>query len=185
MISKSFDTFALLRKEAEMSRYTRTTRECPVSQLHPELYQAVQVFFQTHNLGEMDFETRRCCETVSVKQDSNRLISFLEGNLDRTSRLAILMTSEWLIWVRSGDLSGIHTTGAKLKAIRAKTFVTKKTDEMQLDLSGFIADTKEYVRGTLELGPEPAAQSFCEDVERTILKENPPEKRNLPRWMGG
>jgi len=167
-----------------MSRYNRTTRECPVSQLHPELYQAVEKFFRTHQLGDMTSETRRCCETISENQNTNSLISFLEGNLDRTSRLAILMTSEWLIWVRSGDLSGIHTTGAKLKAIRAKLFITRRTKEMQLDISGFIADTKEYVRGTLELGAEPAAQSFCEDVERTLLKENPPEKGSLSGWFG-
>ena len=167
-----------------MSRYNRTTRECPVSQLHPELYQAVQEFFRTHQMGDMTTETRRCCETISVKKDTNRLVSFLEGKIDQTSRLAMLMTSEWLIWVGSGDRSGIHTTGAKLKAIRVKLFIAKRTNNMQLDISGFIADTKEYVRGTLELGSEPAAQSFCEDVERTVLKENPPEKRSLSGWFG-
>ena len=35
---------------------------------------------------------------------------------------------------------------------------------MELEISGFMADTKEYVRGNLELGPDPAAQKFCEAV---------------------
>ena len=51
-----------------MSSYTRTTRECPVSQLHPSLLQAVREFFQTHQLGDAETVTRMCCETITEKR---------------------------------------------------------------------------------------------------------------------
>jgi hypothetical protein len=56
---------------------------------------------------------------------------------------------------------------------------------MQLEVSAFIGDSKEYVRGNLELGPELAAQKFCEEVGQAVLNLNPPVKRKFPRWMGG
>ena len=168
-----------------MSGYTRTTRDCPVSQLHHELSQAIRGYFQSHQLGDADTETRLCCETISEKRDSSRLVSILEGDDDTTSHLAILMTSDWLIWARSGDKSSTIVVGAKLKLIKVKVFVAKRSKDMQLEISGFTADTKDYVRGNLELGPEPAAQRFCERVAETALKENPPTQRKLLRWFGG
>jgi hypothetical protein len=56
---------------------------------------------------------------------------------------------------------------------------------MQLEVSGFIADTKEYVRGNFEMGPELAAQRFCEEVGQAVLRENPPSEKKSLRWFGG
>ena len=53
---------------------------------------------------------------------------------------------------------------------------------MELEISGFMADTKEYVRGNLEMGPEPAAQKFCEAVVPAVTDANPPSKRNSLGW---
>jgi hypothetical protein len=168
-----------------MIRYIRTTRECPASQTHPGLYQAIREYFQKHELGDPDTEALMCCETVSQAQDPGRLVSFLDGNPDSVTHLAILLTADWLIWARTGDRSGTSVTGAKLKVIRVKPFVTRRTKDMQLDISGFIYDSKEYVRGSLVIGPDEAAQKLCEMVEEAVLKANPPSKRKFPRWMGG
>ncbi len=167
-----------------MSRYTRTTRKCLVSQLHPDLSQAIGEFFQARQLGDPETETRSCCETTAVKPASGKLLSFLEGNLDTSFHLAILLTSDWLIWARSGDRSGLRVMGAKLKTIRTKAFVTRRTNEMQLEVSGYMDNSSELARGTLELGPEATAQRFCEEVVETVLRENPPEKRSRPRMFG-
>jgi hypothetical protein len=168
-----------------MSGYTRTTRECPVGQLHPGLAQAIREYFQTHLLGDAETETRLCCETISERRDSGKLVSILEGEGDTTSHLAILMTSDWLIWALSGDRSGTVVSGAKLKVIRVKVLQAKQSKDMQLEVDGFVNNSKEYVRGALELGPEAAAQRFCEKVEKAVLKENPPAKRKSLRWFGG
>jgi len=159
--------------------YTSTTRECSASRIHPSLYQAVREYFQTHQMGDLDAETLLCCETTSEKENPGKLASFLDGNPDSTVYLAILLTAEWLIWARSGDRSSAIATGTKLNLIRVKTFVTKRSKEMQLEVSGFMADSKEYVRGNLEMGPDVAAQKFCEAAEKAVLKANPPAKRKF------
>lgn len=162
-----------------MIGYTSTTRECSASRIHPSLYQAVWEFFQTHQVGDLDAETLLCCETTSEKQNPGHLASILDGNPDLTVHLAVILTAEWLIWARSGDRSGTLVTGTKLKLIQVKAFVAKRTKDMQLEVSGFMVDSKEYVRGNLEMGPETAAQKFCEAVEKTVLKANPPAKRKF------
>jgi hypothetical protein len=168
-----------------MIGYIRTTRECSASQIHPSLYQAIREYYQTHQLGNLDTETLICCETFSQIRNPSKLVSFLDGNPDSTIHLAILLTAEWLIWARNGDRSGTIVTGAKLKVIQVKAFVARRTKDMILEVSGYIADTKEYVRGNLEMGPDVAAQKLCEEVEQVVLKANPPVKRKFSRWMGG
>ena len=168
-----------------MIDYIRTTRECSASQIYPSLYQAIREYFQTHQLGNPDTEALICCETISQVRNPSKLASFLDGNPDSITHLVILLTAEWFIWARNGDRSGIIVTGAKLKAIQVKAFVARRTKDMKLEVSGFIADTKEYVRGNLEMGPDVAAQKLCEEVEQAVLKANPPAKRKFPRWMGG
>jgi hypothetical protein len=162
-----------------MSIYTRTTRTCPVSQLHPSLLPAVREFFQTHQLGEAETVTRMCCETITEKRRLGKLASLLDGNPDSIIHLAILLTEDWLIWARSGDQTGSVATGAKLKGIQVKTFVSRRTKGMEMEVTAFIADTRDYVRGNLQLGPELDAQRFCEEVGQAVLKENPPVKRNF------
>jgi hypothetical protein len=168
-----------------MIGYTSTTQECSASRIHPSLYQAVREYFQTHQVGDLDTETILCCETTSEKQNPGKFASFLDGNPDSTVHLAILLTAEWLIWARSGDRSGTLVTGTKLKLIRVKAFVAKRTKDMQLEVSGFIVDSKDYVRGNLEMGPDVAAQKLCEVVVKAVLNANPPAKRNFFGLTGG
>ena len=162
-----------------MNGYIRTTRECSVSQLHTSLSQAVREFFQTHQLGDVDAVTRMCCETISEKHNLGRLVSILDGNPDATTHLAILLTDDWLVWARSGDQTGTVVHGAKLKGIQVKAFVSRRTKGMELEVSAFIGDSKDFVRGNFQLGPELAAQKFCEEVGQAVLKLNPPVKRNF------
>src|SRR3990167_1584687 len=70
------------RKEQHMSDYNRTTRECPVSQLRPELFLSLRNYFQEHKLGDLEAETLLCCETISRKKSANRLVSWLNDGLD-------------------------------------------------------------------------------------------------------
>ena len=168
-----------------MSDYNRTTRECLVSQLHPELLQAIQHYFQEHNLGDLEAETLLCCETISTKKRANRLISWLNAGLDRTIHTGMLLTARWLIWVRSGERSGLVLTAANLKEIRAKTYTSKLTQDTGLEVYGYIAGSQGRVRGYIGLGSGEAAHKFCEAVKQAIEKVNPPSKKGLPKWLGG
>jgi hypothetical protein len=172
-----------------MSVYVRTTRECLVNHIQPALFQAVREYFQTHQLGDPETGGRVCCETIAEKSsDGNlfsRLASSMEGNPDTTIHLAILLTEDWLVWVRSGNQSGTVVNGARLKMIRVKAYVSRRTKAMELEVSGFINDTKEVVRGNLQMGPEPAAQKMCDEVLQAVNKVNPPVKKSFFGLRGG
>jgi hypothetical protein len=168
-----------------MFGYTRTTRTCPVNQIHSSLSQGVRDFFQAHQVGDPDTETLLCCETIARRDAPPRLISWLDGDPDTKIYLATILTPEWLVWARNGDQTGTVVTGAKLQVIKVKAFVRRTSKDMELEISGFMAGTKDFVRGNLELGPEPAAQKFCDAVVPAVLSAAPPSKSKFPRWLGG
>lgn len=162
-----------------MFGYTRSTRTCTVSQIHSSLAQGVQDFFQAHQVGDPDTDTLLCCETIARRDPPNPLFKLLDGDPDTNIYLATLLTKEWLIWARNGDQTGTVVTGAKLQVIKVKAFVRRSSKDMELEITGFIAASKEYVRGNLELGPEPAAQKFCEAVLQAVNEAKPPVKKKF------
>jgi hypothetical protein len=169
-----------------MSDYNRTTRECSVSQLHPELRQAIRSYFQEHQLGNLDTETLMCCETISEKKSLGRLTSLLKGPEEATIHTGMLLTSQWLIWVKKGDQSGTVLNAANLKEIQVRTYASIFAPDTGLEISGFIGDSKSQVRGYVGMGTELAAQKFCEEVQKAIdIINPPPPPKKLPKWLGG
>jgi len=170
-----------------MSAYSRTTRECSVGQLHPELRQAIQNYFQEHKLGSLDAETLMCCETISEKKSANKLISWLGSGSDATIYTGMLLTSEWLIWVHHGDSSGTLLNAANLKLIQAEFYTAPFKQDAGLQVSGYLAGAKQGIRGYIGMGSDLAAQKFCEAVTKAIAKANPPstQKRIFGFPIGG
>jgi hypothetical protein len=168
-----------------MSDYNRTTRECPVSQLHPEVRKALRKYFQEHELGNLETETLVCCETVSEKKSAGGLASWLNDELDTTIHTGMILTSEWLIWVRSGDKSGTLLAAASLKNITVREYFSILTQDTGLEVTGFLEDSKSRIQGNIAMGRDLAAQKFCDEVKQAITKANPPTKKGWPKWMGG
>jgi hypothetical protein len=167
-----------------MIGFTHTTRECTLSELDPNLQQAIRDYFQIQRLGEPETEVRLCCETIARKQGTSRLADLLDGNSDSTVFLATLLTKEMLIWARRGDVTGMVVNGTRLGGLHLKILTTRKTDDMQLEITGKIIGSKDFVRGNLELGPEPSARKFCEEVDRAAKEINPPPKKSRLKWFG-
>jgi hypothetical protein len=170
-----------------MSDYQRTTRECSVRQLRPELFQAVQDYFQEQRLGSLDAEVLMCCETLSKKKNDNKLLSLLQGESDTTIHMGMLLTSERLIWVRSGDQSGTRLNAADLKEIHVRAYAPLFAKDTGLEIYGYIEGFKSRVRGYIKMGAESATQKFCEEVQQAIDKVKPPSKKGKwwARWLGG
>jgi len=168
-----------------MSDYNRTTRECPASQLHPELRQAIRHYFEEHKLGDLEAETIMCCETTSTKKNFGQLVSMLKGDLDTTVHTGMLLTSRWLIWARKGDLSGTLLNAANLKDIQVRAYTSILAKDTGLEILGYIGDSKSNVRGYIGMGEELAAQKFCEEVKKAISNVNPPTQKGWPKWLGG
>ncbi len=168
-----------------MSTYDRTTRECLVNELRPELYQAVQDYFRAQQLGDPETEAIICCETTSTKKRAGRLASWLGGEGDATVYTGMLLTARRLIWVRSGDGSAVVLTAADLKEIRVRAYASPLTGDTGLEVYGFIGDSKGRVRGYIGMGPGAAAQKFCEAAVQAVAAANPPAKRRLFGWLIG
>ena len=168
-----------------MSDYNRTTRERLVSQLHPELFLAIRDYFQEHTLGDVETETLLCYETISTKKNTNKLISWLNDGSDTTIYMGVLFTSQWLIWVRSGDKSGIQLASADLRLISVRVYISLLTRDAGLEISGHIEGAKGLMRGRIAMESASIAQKFCDEVNQAIIKANPPAPKNLSRWWGG
>jgi hypothetical protein len=167
-----------------MSDYNRTTRECSVNQLHPELFRAIQNYFQEHNLGDLNTEALACCETTSQRKSTGRLITWLNGEQDTTIHMGMLLTPERLIWARSGDKSGTLLASADLKQISVKVRTSLLMKDAGLEVSGYVDGSNSLVRGSIGIGSESAAQKFYDKVHQAIIKVNPPNKDIWPKWMG-
>jgi hypothetical protein len=168
-----------------MSDYDRTTRECSVRQLRPELFLAVRKHFQEHKLGNWESETLLCYETTSTKKNTNKLISWLNAGSDTTVYTGLLFTSEWLIWVRSGDKSGIQLASADLKELAVRVYTSLLTRDTGLEVIGHIEGAKGIMQGGIAMESMSVAQKFCDAVNQAIIKVNPPAPKSISRWWGG
>ena len=99
--------------------------------------------------------------------------------------MAILLTAQWLIWARQGDQTGTVVIGAKLQVIKVKAYVTRRMKNMDNAALSIRGLSKEYVRGTLEMGPDPAAQKFCEAVVAAVSNSKPPTKSKFFGLISG
>jgi hypothetical protein len=167
-----------------MSEYNRTTQECVLSQLHPELLQAVQNYFREHESDDLQAETLLCCQTISRRKNSDKATSWLSDQPDATIHSGIVLTPQRLIWVQHGDRSGTRLNAADLNSIRAKYYTSTFMKDGGLEIIGYIGNSNSRVRGYIAMGIEPAVQKFCEAVKQATLKENPPPKGWL-KWLAG
>ena len=168
-----------------MSEYIRTTRECSVTEFHPEILQAIQNYFQEHRLGNLQADVLICCETISRKKSTGKTISWLNGRPDTIIHTGMLLTSQWLIWVHHGDQSGTRSNAANLTQIQVEYYAYPLTKDAGLEIVGYISDTKARVRGYIGMGADLAAHEFCEAVKQEIIKVNPPTQRGLFGWRAG
>ena len=167
-----------------MSEYIRSTRECSVNQLQPELLQALQSYFQEHTLGNLQSDIVQCCETVSRRKNGRKPISWLDSGPDTTIYTGLLLTSQWLIWVHHGDQSGTRVHAASLNEIHAEFYTPLLPRDVGLRIVGFVGNDNTHIRGYIGMGKDQAAQKFCEEVRQAILKANPPTtKDTFFKWL--
>lgn len=167
-----------------MSDYTRSTRECTFDQLRPELRRAILEFARMGEIGSLADDILGCCETKSEKKAGGFFSGWFETGADQITYTGALFTAEWLVWARSGDVSGAHVTAARLADIQVKPYASLLVRDKGLEVFGYVGDAKRRMRGYIGMGPEPAAQAFCQGVQQAAEKINPPNKK-LPSWMGG
>ena len=168
-----------------MGDYTRSTRECSVSQVRPELHRALEDYFQKNSLGDIEAETILCCETVSEKKAGGWLATLTGSKDEPVVYTAMLLTPTHLIWARGGQQPSINVNTADLRFIHVKSYSSLFIKDTGLEISGLLGDSKGMTLGYLGMGPEPITQKFCDEVRQAIDKVNPPSPSKWPAWMSG
>ncbi len=159
-----------------MAAYTRSSRESSFDQLRPELMLALREAIQAHSLGN-ETEIIMCCETACVRKDLGAMAFLLGDEGDAVYHTAMLITPNYLMWARSGDHSKTVAAAARLKDIRVTVYEPRLIKDAGLDISGWLSTAKRRIHGYVGLGPEAAAQKFCEEVKKAMDKANPPKPK--------
>lgn len=168
-----------------MSDYVRTTRECTVYELHPELVHAIEIYFQEHRVGNFQSDILMCCETVSRKKKAGKSVSWLDGRPDTIIYMGMLLTSQSLIWVHHGDQSGTRVNMASLNEIQVDFYTSLLTNDAGLRIVGFVGEENTHLHGYIGMGKGPDAQKFCEEVKQAINKANPSATKDIFTWLSG
>ena len=80
-----------------MSEWKRTTRECTLESMKPELSAAIRAHVEKYNLGDILSAPVMCIETISDKPKKG-----LFGSAE-TNYTGAVLTKDWLVWPRSGQ----------------------------------------------------------------------------------
>ncbi len=89
--------------------WSRKSRICSVSQLQPELIQAVRRKADDAELGRVEADVLFCVETESEKIKKN-IFSSLAGFKDKVIYNAALVTPDWFIMAYYGEKTGGFAT---------------------------------------------------------------------------
>jgi hypothetical protein len=173
-----------------LADFNRYTRECSFSELRPELIEAMRDYFENQKMVGIEVDILMCCETTSEKKTSGEntgVLAFLtESDPDTTVYTGMFVTPQWLVWARSGDKSGTLVTSAHFRNVKVKPYSSRFNDDTGLEVSGFIGDAPGRVKGYIGMGPEEAAQKFCEEVVQAadkVRKQARPKRRiKLGLW---
>ena len=150
-----------------MGEWIRSTKECTFDALPASIRTEIQTHLEIFNLGLITRNYTMCIETMSEKKKKG----LFSGGGNKLLNLYVILTPTWLIWVTSGDKSGIGVLSAQLKDLNITDF--KDTPEFKI-----LNDTGLYVTGIftgrvgmhgdprvssfIGLGEEPAAIQFKE-----------------------
>ncbi len=133
-----------------MGDYKRTTRECTLDSMRPELSAAIRAHVEKHNLGDILSSAVMCVETTSEKIKKG-----LFGG-GETNYTAAVLTNDWLVWANSGTNVKPHAMSARLTQITvqdyAKSSFAKLISDTGVNINGLKTDSSET--GTTFIGLE-------------------------------
>lgn len=124
-----------------MGDYKRTTRECTLDSMRPELSAAMRAHVTKYNLGDILSDSMMRVETASEKIKKG-----LFGG-GETIYTAAVLTKGWLVWANSGTNVKPHAMSARLNQITvqdyAKSSFAKMISDTGVNVNGLTTDTPE------------------------------------------
>jgi hypothetical protein len=147
-----------------MSEYNRTTRECTLDSMRPELANGIRKHIEQYELGDLASAMLICIETTSIKPKKG-----LFGK-EEIIAAGILLTPQWLIWAtsKSGEAPGVLSARLRNLEVRdyEKSEFYKMIPDSGINVLGQYTDVAERGSTFIGLGSESAAQKF-----RQMLKD--------------
>lgn len=133
-----------------MGDYKRTTRECTLDTMRPELSAALRAHVEKYNLGDVLSQVAVCVETTSEKIKKG-----LFGG-GETIYTAAVLTKDWLVWANCGTKVTPHAMSARLNQITVQDYATssfaKLIPDTGVNVNGLTTDSSEA--GTTFIGLE-------------------------------
>ena len=150
-----------------MNTPTRTTHECSLDSLRPDMVAAVRKHMELYKMGDIESGILICCETTSTEKKRGLFSSGLETTITGT-----LLTPEWLIVaVKKGNEEPSVISG-HLRNLQVHNFedsaMFKVNPDAGLNITGRYSDVTKQGMVFIGLGPEPAAQKFRQAVGEAI-----------------
>ncbi len=149
-----------------MREYQRSTKECRLGELRPELVAAIRGYLEKHldkdEIGGFEGEIVLCAETTS-----ERLKKRLMGGGDKIRQTALVLTPNLLIWSTTDQKQGPATMAVRLKDADIKDFKSPlpQIEDSGLEVVGFPLGATERVSAFIGLGSEAAAQKVRETIQ--------------------
>jgi hypothetical protein len=162
-----------------MSHIQRTTRECTLAELRPELAETVRAYAQRQQWNNLEAQVVACSETTTERTGTNRLDAWLNGGAATLSHLALIATPDRLIWAFSSDHARAGAAGAasaQFKEMRLKIFTPKNTAGIAVDIFARMDGTRDKAGGRFMLDDSPAARHFAAEIKRVTDPLCTPEK---------
>ncbi len=167
-----------------MSHYHRTTRECSLADLRPELAVAIRAHAQ--RLQWKDFESTlvACCETTTERSSTNSLDKWLHSSAPQLSHVALMATPDRLIWAYASDRAPAGAASALFKDMRLKLFMPKTSTGIAVDIYARMDGSGVKTGGRFMLEDGLAARHFCDEIKRaTDLLRVPEDVKPRRKWF--
>ena len=151
-----------------MSEYVRTTRECTLDELRPELAAAIRDQINAYKLDTIETAALICIETTSTKQKKG-----LFGSAELI-HAGVLLTPKWLIWAAGKQAEKPAVISARLHDIVVQDYensaMVKIMPDTGVNITGRYTDVTQQGMSFIGLGPEPAAQKFRQALHEAVQK---------------
>ena len=150
-----------------MGTTLRSTRECNLDQLRPEMSEAIRAHMKFYKMGEIEPSILICCETTSKPQKG------LFATVPETT-MGMVLTTDWLIWTSEKHNERPGVASGRLRSIDVQDFeetaMFRVIPDAGLNITGQYSDVTKQGINFIGLGPEPAAQKFRQMLHSAVRK---------------
>lgn len=151
-----------------MSDYNRSTKEISFDQITPDVMQAINIYIEKYNLGDILKDVSHCIISTSEKIKKGLFGGAGPKLLIQTA----ILTNRWLILADRVDQNAIFIRTMQLEDITVedyeKSLFYKTIPDTGLNVNGVFSDASEKGTFFLPLGKDATGEGFKEAVIRSV-----------------